>query len=65
MIDQRCDFCNQLFVDGQIVKATVVAHYKTLKSKRVYAIEKPFDCLAVKHYDCDIPAMKMDEYNAS
>ena len=51
-MDRQCDFCGCLFKDGEIVQATVLAHYKVLKSARCFAIDKPFDCVGMRHKDC-------------
>lgn len=50
MSTQKCDFCQQLFKDGELVRAAIIAPYKALKSNRVYALGQPTDCLGMSHY---------------
>ena len=53
MSNQECDLCGKLFKDGSEVRAVILTKFKSLKSNRVYALEKPTECLGIMHYpDC-------------
>lgn len=55
MSDKICRSCEKLLVDGDLLKATVVARYKALKSKLIYGLSQPTSCLYVQHYSCKSP----------
>ena len=55
MSDFVCPNCNKLFEDNDTVRAIVLSHWKTLKSRRVYDIDKPYECIEVSHKDCNYP----------
>jgi len=53
MSELACDFCGKILRDKDKIKAVVLADFVALKSKRIYAISRPYDCLAMSHYpDC-------------
>lgn len=54
-MEQICELCNRLFQDDDEIKAVVIARFKALKSKRVYAISQPTDCLELIHRNCNFP----------
>lgn len=60
MSDQICRRCERLLEHNDLVKAEVLAFFQALKSKSVYAISKPHECLWLEHVNCqytkgDIP----------
>lgn len=55
MADQKCSECGELFQQGDLLKALVVARFVALKSKIHYALTKPTECQHVEHLYCDDP----------
>lgn len=49
---QVCKTCGKEFKDGDRVKAIVLSVYRQITSSVAYAIEKPYDCLALEHIAC-------------
>lgn len=52
---KRCDYCERPFRDGDHVRAVVLSVYHDIPSARSYAIEKPYDCLQLRHLNCRRP----------
>lgn len=52
MSQTMCPNCDRLFKAGDEVRATVVTRYVALKSKAIYALEKPTECLHLEHIKC-------------
>lgn len=56
MSDKACDSCGHLFEDKDLIVAEVLSRYKSLKSKRTFAIETPaIDCYGMRHDSCNNP----------
>jgi hypothetical protein len=53
MSEQVCAFCGKLFKEDEDIIASVVTKFVALKSKRVYALAKPTECLSMRHLNCD------------
>lgn len=50
-----CPNCERVIRHNDEVVATVVSRYKELASKKAYAIDKPHDCLDMRHKNCNHP----------
>lgn len=55
MSDQECRRCNRLLENGDVVKAEILTRFVGLKSKSIYALEKPVECHWVEHAHCNFP----------
>jgi hypothetical protein len=55
MSQRKCPNCQQLFETGDLVKAAIVTRFVALKSSVTYALERPTDCLAIAHANCQTP----------
>lgn len=49
-----CPLCEQRFKEGELVKLTILAEYKELKSKVHYSVGHPLDAdpASLTHADC-------------
>lgn len=50
-----CPMCSHLFETGDSVRAVITTRFKARQSKIVYALEKPDECLEVRHVNCQLP----------
>lgn len=54
-MEQKCSLCRRYLQENDEVKALIIARFKSLKSKVVYALGVPTDCLELMHKDCGQP----------
>lgn len=61
MSQTMCSNCNSLFKDKDEVRAVIISRYVSLKSKAIYALEKPTECLELVHKNCNWPQGEVNE----
>jgi hypothetical protein len=52
-VKQVCGKCGRPLKDGDRVKAVVLSIFREISSSVTYAIEKPYECLALEHVTCE------------
>lgn len=55
MSAQICQLCGKLLSHKDLVRARIITRFIGLKSKTVYALEKPSDCESISHVRCEDP----------
>ena len=51
-----CRNCQRGFREGDHVRASILTVYHELKSKTVYALDKPYECEDLEHINCQYPS---------
>lgn len=55
MANIKCSLCQRMFNENDEVKALILTRFKSLKSKVVYALGVPTECIELMHNDCGQP----------
>lgn len=55
MSEMKCRKCAKLLEHGHIIRAEILTRFVALKSRSIYAMEKPESCNWMEHYACSDP----------
>jgi hypothetical protein len=58
---QNCEICEKPIKHDDEVIAKIHTRFKALKSKVIYALEKPIECYGLSHWECVFSDDENDE----
>lgn len=65
MADKVCRRCEKLLKNGDLLRATIITRFVSLKSKLHYALERPTACPWIEHFSCFDPQGEYSEENVN